>query len=111
MKWFACMDMHSGGYSKTPFDNYFIEAKTEFEARERFEEVTGECPDAVACDCCGPNFSFTGEYDSLEEAAGYWSRGNVQEYLADPRNKVKVIPAEQIGHADDDWKDDPEAAI
>ena len=57
MKWFKFSDMHSGGYRKTKYDEYFVEAPDEEAAERIFEEVTGEYPYSVACECCGCNFS------------------------------------------------------
>lgn len=87
------MDMHSGGGRKTPFGIYFVEAEDEIDASRIFTEETGEDPEDVCCPCCGPNFSIGGGEDTLEAAAEFWARnrGGVDEYLKDPRNKVKVI--------------------
>jgi hypothetical protein len=92
-KWFYMMDMHSGGDRKTAFLIYFIEAADENDATRIFTQETGEDPYEVACECCGSNFSLGGGDDTLEVATLYWRRGRtLDEYLNDPRNRVKVIP-------------------
>ena len=63
------MDMHSGGYLKTPFTHIYIDEPLR-EAVKTFKEMFKQDPDAVACTCCGGNFVYE-EYDSLEEATAY----------------------------------------
>lgn len=93
-KWFYVMDMHSGGGRKTDYEMYFIEATDEDHARKRFMGDTGKDPDDVACECCGANFSIGGESDTLAECAEFWAerRGGLDEYVNDPRNRVRVMP-------------------
>jgi hypothetical protein len=55
-KWYCISDMYSGGYRKTEFNDYYVEAPTGDAARARFTEITGEDTDAIACKCCGENF-------------------------------------------------------
>lgn len=87
------MDMHSGGGRKTAFEIYFVEAADECDAQKRFTDETGEDPDDVCCECCGPNFSVGGGYDTLEEATEFWRRGQtLKEYVDEKRNLVKVMP-------------------
>lgn len=63
------MDMHSGGYLKTPFTHIYIDEPLG-EAVKTFKDLFKQDPDAVACTCCGSNFVYE-EYDSLEEATAY----------------------------------------
>jgi hypothetical protein len=61
-------DMHSGGTLKTDYHHIFVELP-EQAAREWFAEQFGENPDAVACSCCGPNFSVTQATDLVQATA------------------------------------------
>lgn len=63
------MDMHSGGFLKTPFTHIYIDEPLG-EAVKTFKDLFKQDPDAVACNCCGKNFSYD-EYESLEEATAY----------------------------------------
>lgn len=62
-------DMHSGGYTKTAFHHIFVELPEEA-AREWFTKEFHENPDAIACHCCGPNFSVK-EGKDLRQATAY----------------------------------------
>jgi hypothetical protein len=71
MTWFQFADMHSGGGLKyPPFADIYVEAETQEEAERIFEGKTGERPHAVACDCCGANYSIS-EDETLAEATAY----------------------------------------
>ena len=63
------MDMHSGGFLKTPFTHIYIDEPLG-EAVKTFKDLFKQDPDAVACTCCGSNFVYE-QYDSLEEATAY----------------------------------------
>jgi len=63
------MDMHSGGYLKTPYTHIYIDEPLGAAVRT-FKEMFKQDPDAVACTCCGSNFVYE-EYNSLEEATAY----------------------------------------
>lgn len=96
------MDMHSGGYLKTPFTHIYIDETLE-EAVKIFKDLFKQDPDEVACTCCGKNFSYD-EYSSLEEATAYdrgseWkddsydyttAKMSVEEYFSG-KNKVIFI--------------------
>lgn len=68
---FAFIDMHSGGGTKAGAEVWYVKARTENEARERFTAHTGRDPDHVTCKCCGPDFALT-VYDALD--AWHWPR-------------------------------------
>lgn len=92
MAWTQFMDMHSGGGTKTDYEYIYIEANTEDEAIELFEEIFDEYPYSVACGCCGDNFSVS-SYDTLEEATNYERKNGKQpleEYLQQT-SLIKVI--------------------
>lgn len=92
MAWTQFMDMHSGGGTKTDYEYIYIEADTEDEAEELFEEIFDEYPHSVACECCGSNFSVS-SYDTLEEATNYERKNGKQpleEYLQNT-SFIKVI--------------------
>lgn len=91
-KWFQVMDMCSGGDRKADFDLYFIEAVDQAHAERRFTEETGLNPYDVACECCGPNFSVIGEYNSLEEATSYWRKDRSLEAYLHNDPDVKFSP-------------------
>jgi hypothetical protein len=96
------MDMHSGGFLKTPFTHIYIDEPLG-EAVKTFKDLFKQDPDAVACNCCGKNFSYD-EYESLEEATAYdrgaeWNdhgydyktaKISIEEYFS-PKNKVIFI--------------------
>lgn len=63
------MDMHSGGFLKTPYTHIYIDEPLN-EAIKTFKDLFKQDPDAVACTCCGSNFVYE-EYESLEEATAY----------------------------------------
>lgn len=96
------MDMHSGGFLKTPYTHIYIDEPLG-EAIKTFKDLFKEDPDAVACTCCGNNFVYE-EYESLEEATAYdrgaeWNdhgydyktaKMSVEEYFSG-KNKVIFI--------------------
>ena len=63
------MDMHSGGYLKTPYTHIYIDELIG-EAIRTFKEIFKRDPDNITCDCCGEDFVYE-EYSSLEEATAY----------------------------------------
>lgn len=63
------MDMHSGGYLKTPFTHIYVDAPLD-KALGVFKDTFKRDPDNVTCKCCGEDFLYE-EYDSLEEATAY----------------------------------------
>jgi hypothetical protein len=79
------MDMHSGGSSKLDWEYILIEAP-EAEARAVFYNRFGLNPDAVACTCCGENFSVT-ESPTLAQATGYDRKCAYRDgaYVEEPR--------------------------
>jgi len=62
-------DMHSGGGTKTPYENIYIEA-SESDAIDFFKSWFGRDPYRITCSCCGQDFSVK-SYDSLQQATGY----------------------------------------
>jgi len=69
MPWTQFWDMHSGGTAKEKWSQIFIEAEKE-EAEVIFVKRFGHSPGAVACDCCGSNYSVM-QYDTLKEATAH----------------------------------------
>ena len=67
---FSFHDMFSGGCRKTEYSQVYIEADSEDQAEEIFEDRLNRNPNKVTCECCGNDFSIT-EYDSLEEATEF----------------------------------------
>jgi hypothetical protein len=97
-------DMHSGGGCKqSPYEEIYIEAESESEAKTIFYNRFGHNPDRVTCTCCGPDYSVDSS-ETLEEATDYHRkrcgasddsvRASVEEYLA--REDVLLIRAEDI---------------
>lgn len=92
--WISFWDMHSGGGTKTDYEEIFIEANDEDHAVEIFETEFNEFPYDVACGCCGSNFSVN-VYETLDEATEYHRRDtSLEEYLK--REDVRVIFKEEI---------------
>ncbi len=71
------MDMHSGGYRKTPYDYVYIQARRK-KALETFFEIFGVDPTDISCSCCGHDYAID-EYKSLKAAKEY-----------DPEEKPKL---------------------
>jgi hypothetical protein len=68
--WTQFWDMHSGGVVNVPpYTKIYVQAE-EDKAEKIFEEVTGEYPYWVNCECCGGNYA-VGEHTSLAQATGY----------------------------------------
>ena len=68
------MDMHSGGYLKTPYTHIYIDEPLG-EAIETFRNLFKRDPDNITCKCCGEDFVYE-EYSSLEEATAYDRKAN-----------------------------------
>lgn len=83
--WTRFMDMHSGGGSKEPWENIYIEAP-EAEAAVIFYNRFGHNPHRVTCTCCGEDYSLT-ESETLEEATAY-ERGCDYAYFDKDGNEV-----------------------
>jgi hypothetical protein len=63
--------MSSGGGTKVDnYDYILIEADSERQGRDIFEERFDRDPENVTCSCCGSDYSIQG-YDTLEEASAY----------------------------------------
>ena len=86
MKWTQFWDMHSGGGSKEPQTQIYIEAP-EDEARVIFYNKFGHNPDRVTCTCCGSDYSVS-ESDSLLQATAY-QRGCKYAYMKDGKEIPK----------------------
>jgi hypothetical protein len=71
MIWTRFYDMHSGGSSKTRWDVIYVQAESEADAIARFKHHTDKNPEAVACTCCGQNFSIIPKCASLEESSKF----------------------------------------
>lgn len=56
-KWTRFRDCYSGGGLTTAWTEIYVQADVD-SAEAIFKYVTGEDPNAVACDCCGSNFSY-----------------------------------------------------
>jgi hypothetical protein len=69
MAWTRFMDMHSGGPLKTDWQYIYIEAP-ETEAIRIFQSMFGQDPNAIACECCGYNFSIS-EEETLAQASAF----------------------------------------
>jgi hypothetical protein len=67
--WTLFKDMHSGGSSVLEWDWIYIELP-EAEACELFQDMFGESPRMIGCDCCGDCYSID-EQPTLEQASGY----------------------------------------
>lgn len=93
MTWTRFFDMHSGGRPKTAYAQIYIEAP-EKQARALFEEIFDEDAYAVACTCCGENFSVI-EGDSLESLSAYdrWDEQTVAEFIQRPDICVIYVTA------------------
>ena len=57
--WIEFYDMHSGGTQKAKWDIICIEADSEKEAVDIFEEIFGHNPLKVTCECCGEDYIVT----------------------------------------------------
>lgn len=68
-KYTRFMDMHSGGFLKTPYTHIYIDEPLG-EAVKTFKDLFKRDPDNVACTCCGEDFTYE-EYSSLEEATAH----------------------------------------
>lgn len=96
------MDMHSGGYLKTPYTHIYIDEPLG-EAVQTFKNLFKRDPDNITCTCCGEDFVYE-EYSSIEEATAYdrecgWSakkydlktaKISVDEYFSG-KNKVLLV--------------------
>ena len=68
--WIEFYDMSSGGTEKTPYTKIFIEAESEEEAVEIFENKFDRYPYNVTCECCGCDFAVY-QVDEPEYSEGY----------------------------------------
>ena len=75
-QWTQFWDMNSGGDTKEPVSQIFIEAP-ESEAIVIFYNRFGHNPNRVSCTCCGEDYSIT-QYNTLEEATSY-HRGDYEQ--------------------------------
>lgn len=88
-------DMHSGGGCKEkPYEQIYIEAESEEEAKRIFYGRFGHNPDRVTCTCCGRDYSISSS-ESLEDATKYqreqaWERKVTSGWTADRETAVKV---------------------
>jgi hypothetical protein len=72
LTWVQFSDAHSGGgLAESPFEDIYIEAENEDAAVRIFRNRFGHSPYAVACDCCGSNYSITDGFTDLRQASGY----------------------------------------
>jgi hypothetical protein len=70
--WFRFMDMHSGGSTKLPpFQRIYIQIPDGVDPKTVFYNVTGRNPDRVTCTCCGADYSYGDEPDTLQQATGF----------------------------------------
>lgn len=98
--WTRFMDMHTGGYTKVkPYDKILIQAP-EAEARAVFYNRFDHNPDAVACTCCGSDYSVS-ESESLAQATAY-DRNCAYVYTDPEGNERDDCPA-------NDWRAAKEA--
>jgi len=67
--WTQLSDAHSHGYSKTPYEDIYIEAPKEI-ADDIYEERFGRSPWSFYCECCGHGYAIA-EYESLAQATAY----------------------------------------
>ncbi len=94
MKFICFWDMHSGGYSKTPFGMVLVEAINRETAIQFFNaKFSLDVENDIACNCCGHDFAIH-EKDTLEEANKFadaycrsepfkfFFAGDVSDYLA-----------------------------
>ncbi len=77
MTYFQIMDMHSGGGTKfrrngVPVEYFYVLAEDAEQAKVKFEAATGQDPEWVSCDTCGPNYSVGWEPETLEQATAYY---------------------------------------
>ena len=63
-------DMHSGGGQKLDWAKIYVEADSEEEAIEIFQQEFGRDPNHITCNCCGEDYSISSA-ETLEEASGY----------------------------------------
>ena len=97
--WTQFWDMHSGGGSKEPYEQIYIEAP-QAEAEVIFYNRFGHSPHRVTCTCCGSDYAVD-EYETLAEATEYQRNGafgakkqNTSQYV---KNKdVLVIRSKDI---------------
>jgi hypothetical protein len=68
-------DISSGGGQKLEHRIILIQLP-EREACEKFETLFNRDPNNVTCICCGSDYSIS-EFDSLEEALGYYEEAYV----------------------------------
>lgn len=83
--WTQFMDMHSGGGIKEKLYQYIYIEAPEAEAKIIFYNRFGHNPDRIACTCCGPDYSITGDSATLAEATAFnrnceWDE-NSQKYV------------------------------
>ena len=70
MVWTRFMDMHSGGRQKLDWAYIYVEADND-NAAKVFMHRFGRNPNNISCSCCGEDYSFWTEYETLEEATTY----------------------------------------
>jgi hypothetical protein len=80
--WTLFWDVHSGGHSKEPWEQIYIEAPEE-EAISVFYSRFGHNPERVTCTCCGGDYSI--QEGELDQISGYhrnceWS-GEEKKYV------------------------------
>ncbi len=94
MSWTRFYDMHSGGGSKEPQEEIYIEAQNEKEAKIIFYNRFGHSPNRVTCTCCGEDYSIsTG--DTLDKVSEYSRRNSTLEtYIKG--SGVLIIKSEDI---------------
>jgi hypothetical protein len=69
--WVRFRDMHSGGRTKrTPFERIYIQVPEGADPKTVFYNVTGRNPDRVTCTCCGPNYGYSDDPDTLDQESG-----------------------------------------
>ena len=84
--WFSFFDLATGGYEKTEYQIFFIEAQTEEEAIHLFEEETGMYP--FIKDSMNNEYFAMSKKETLEGITEYWfknsNKATIKEYLEEP---------------------------
>ena len=80
--WTKFTDTFSGGNSKTPYKEIFIEASLET-SKSVFIERIGRNPFHVTCACCGPDYAEWEDEDIVDVVSPYKLRNmSLTQYLA-----------------------------
>lgn len=87
--WYEYFDMHSGGYPQTEFEVIWIQARSQNEADDIFEN-TFECdPNNTTCECCGQDYVVF-EYLKLDLNSTFSKQAKNRAVIAYGKNLISM---------------------